>query len=298
MLGSASLPLRSALLISVLFFSFIAAGLAFGWPGERDACAEPPYCFCEAARSGAVAQPANSGSTFGFVAMGIAIALHHGRRRRDPALANASTGMSGDPRYAALYAAVVVYMGPGSFFFHATFTEWGGIADAISMHFFILYVLAYEIGRGWSLGYERFRALYFGLAGFFVLQRLIDVPATQVVFAGLVALTLLLELQLAVPRRRLPGWPALGRRREIHGSRGWLLAALGFFLAALAIWSMSDSGRPWCVPDSLWQGHAAWHLLSALTAGSVYLYFCAERGEIVRDGYQHHDAGQPGRPAR
>jgi hypothetical protein len=281
MFRSMSLPMRSALLTATLFCCMIAAGIAFGWPGERDACAEPPYCFCEAARPGRVAQPANSWSTFAFVAVGIALALHNGRRRRDPATSGSPSAMLSDPRYAAFYAAVIVYMGPGSFFFHGTFTAWGGIADAISMHFFILYVLAYEVGRGWSLDFSRFRAIYLGLAGFFFVQRLIDVPVTQVVFGCLVTITLLLEVQLAIPLRRLPRWLALGRRRDVGGSRVWLLAALGFFLAAILIWRMSDSGRPWCVPDSLWQGHAAWHLLSALTAGSVYLYFCDERASVA-----------------
>jgi len=297
---SLPLPLRSALLTSVLFSGAIAAGITFGWPGEPGSCVEPPYCFCEAPRPGAVAQPANSWSTFGFVAMGIAIAVHNAWRRRGLALsdsdlesdadahrhddddadpdADSPGAMLRDPRYAAVYAAVIVYMGPGSFFFHATFTSWGGIADAVSMHLFILYVIAYEIGRGWSLDFEQFRLLYFGLAALFALQRLVDVPHTQVVFAGLVALALLLEIQLAIPRERLPRWLALGRRCDVSGSRTWLVAAVGLFAVALAIWSMSDSGRPWCVPDSLWQGHAVWHLLSALSAGSAYIYFCAERG--------------------
>ena len=71
------------------------------------------------------------------------------------------------------------------------------------MYFFILYVLAYEIARGWELGFERFRTLFLGLSGLFVLQRLVGVPSTQSVFASLIVLTVL----LSIVAHGITAWP-------------------------------------------------------------------------------------------
>ncbi|MGV0836535.1 hypothetical protein [Mycolicibacterium thermoresistibile] len=53
-----------------------------------------------------------------------------------------------------------------------------------------------------------------------------------------------------------------GRRRR----RVWAGAAAVFALA-LAAYAAGRTGSPLCRPDSLWQFHGAWHLLSAIAAG-------------------------------
>jgi hypothetical protein len=57
----------------------------------------------------------------------------------------------------------------------------------------------------------------------------------------------------------------------------WFWAGLGIFAVAFAIWNVSRTGGAWCSPESLLQGHALWHLLSAVSVGCFYLYFRAER---------------------
>lgn len=56
---------------------------------------------------------------------------------------------------------------------------------------------------------------------------------------------------------------ALARARRRPGSRrriGWALAVLG---VGATIGTLSQGGGPLCDPESLLQGHAAWHVLSA-----------------------------------
>ncbi|TFV60328.1 hypothetical protein E4P42_05130 [Mycobacterium sp. PS03-16] len=49
-------------------------------------------------------------------------------------------------------------------------------------------------------------------------------------------------------------------------SRSPWLAAAGVFALALAAYAVGRTGSPLCRPDSLWQYHGAWHVLSALAA--------------------------------
>ncbi len=46
----------------------------------------------------------------------------------------------------------------------------------------------------------------------------------------------------------------------------WMTAA-GIFALGLAAYVAGRSGSPLCRPDSLWQYHGAWHVLSATAAG-------------------------------
>lgn len=46
----------------------------------------------------------------------------------------------------------------------------------------------------------------------------------------------------------------------------WAVAA-GVFALGLAAYAAGRSGSPLCRPDSLWQYHGAWHVLSAAAAG-------------------------------
>jgi hypothetical protein len=64
-------------------------------------------------------------------------------------------------------------------------------------------------------------------------------------------------------------WRVLAKRR-----RPILAAAV--FGVGLAVWAVSRTGGPLCDPDSLLQGHAAWHVLAA-AAGTIL--FAAEAPE-------------------
>lgn len=60
----------------------------------------------------------------------------------------------------------------------------------------------------------------------------------------------------------------VGLVRSVRGQRRseWIAAA-GVFALGLAAYAAGRSGSPLCRPDSLWQYHGAWHLLSGTAAG-------------------------------
>jgi hypothetical protein len=55
----------------------------------------------------------------------------------------------------------------------------------------------------------------------------------------------------------------VGRAHLAPGHRAGYRAALAAGAAGAACWWLGRSASPTCDPDSLLQGHAAWHLLAA-----------------------------------
>ena len=57
---------------------------------------------------------------------------------------------------------------------------------------------------------------------------------------------------------------------------GWLGLAGGIFLIALLIWQLSHTEGLLCFPESVFQGHAVWHLLCAVSTAAIYVYYQSE----------------------
>ena len=60
--------------------------------------------------------------------------------------------------------------------------------------------------------------------------------------------------------------------RAQQGRLFYFFAAAGTFALAFGIWLL-DILRIVCYPDSLFQGHALWHILDGLAAYFLYLYY-------------------------
>jgi hypothetical protein len=60
-------------------------------------------------------------------------------------------------------------------------------------------------------------------------------------------------------------------------------AAAGVFALGLVAYTAGRSGSPLCRPDSLWQYHGAWHVLSAVAAGWAARALAPDRGEKAHD---------------
>jgi hypothetical protein len=71
--------------------------------------------------------------------------------------------------------------------------------------------------------------------------------------------------RVARARRTRAGTPWVGRTPR---RRAAYRAALAGAAAGAACWWAGRTGSPVCDPDSLWQGHAAWHLLTAAALGA------------------------------
>ncbi len=214
--------------------------------------------FCEAARAGLIRQPANALSNLGFVVAGLAVGWH----ARLPAGRLARSGL------ATTYAVVVVLLGPGSMAMHATQSELGGRLDQLSMYLVACFALAYALMRatGRSTGY--FLTVF---AGLLVLCEVVEqwhadlavVDNTgNLVFGVILVAAISIEVWL-----RRQGDRSLDVR--------WVLGAVGAIGIAFVIWNLSKNGTALCHPHSLLQGHAAWHVLCAVSAWCLYRYWAS-----------------------
>src|SRR6476619_1230518 len=96
-----------------------------GWEGWPRATCLPDHCFCEAIAAGPVAQPANAWSSLAFVIAGFLIAHSPGLAGKGGTL----NRMTSNPAYRQMYGYALVATGLGSYFYHASLTFAGQVAD-------------------------------------------------------------------------------------------------------------------------------------------------------------------------
>lgn len=243
------------------FFVVMALLSQGGYPGPGDLCVRLD-CYCEAARSGLAAQPANAWSNLGFVVVGLIVLRDATRIRPGGSL------MRDDRRFPYLFGAIGVFLGLGSFALHGALRLWGAFLDVESMMTFVAFFLAYDVTRITAGGWRRFLGWFLGV---FALLTALVVAAPQeharTIFGVVVGITLIVEASVSYPRMR-PRWP-----RPIAANRTpWFWVGLAAFATAFAIWLPSRDGGPLCDPNSLLQGHAIWHVLSAVSVWCFYRY--------------------------
>ena len=101
---------------------FLLGALDWIKSSDPDPCVAKDTCYCERVHAGMIKQPSNTWSNLGFVLVGLIMLA---------SLPAVVEGSGRDPMeertfYAILYGCVVIFLGPGSMFFHASLKKWGG----------------------------------------------------------------------------------------------------------------------------------------------------------------------------
>jgi hypothetical protein len=243
-------PVALAALTAAVSLTLLALAVSFGWLGaDVDRGAD----FCEAA-AGRVRQPVNTLSNLGFVVAGLAIAREAWRL----------------PGVGTTYACIVVLLGPASMAMHATESSLGGHLDMLSMYLVASFAVAYAAMRVWRRG-RSFMVVVF--AASVVACLLVEAAGGElpvVMHAGNLAFGALLITARVLERR-------LVARGDSTLDRRWILAAAGSLLLAFAVWNTAKDGSPLCWPGSVYQGHAVWHLLGAVSAYCLFRFYASER---------------------
>ena len=141
------------------------------------------------------------------------------------------------------------------------------------MFLWINFLISYDLASIYDWSNRRFLAFYLVATTVLMLPRILYGPAGVPLFAVVFALWLVIEACVAIRNRRRADRPALPFTRD----RRWLFAYLATSVVAFAIWSVSHAGGVLCDPESLVQGHAAWHVLNAIAFALLYPYLRSER---------------------
>ena len=214
-------------------------------------------------------------SNLAYVLVGFyALALGwHDLRRQPPA--NAGYVIR-TPALSILFGLACCFLGFGSGLFHASLTRLGQQLDVAAMYSPLVVAIAINVGR-WV---PRLNAAG-GRPG---------IPSWPIL-AGLTLVTCLLLYEYKWSMRSsvvLPtlilivaAFAVLDRfQRRSRLSVPLLILSLAALVAARLCWVMDVKGT-FSGPDTWFQGHAVWHLLTALSLATIYLYYRLEAYEIT-----------------
>jgi hypothetical protein len=233
----------------------LLSALGPDWAVYAPATCTATRCFCELPRVGAlIVQPANSWSSYGYALAGfLMIVLSQGAGWKSRFRSEA----------ASWFGVTAIFVGLGSVLLHATLTLWGQFFDVMGMYLVGGFMLVSAIVRWRGLSAQLAVILYLALVGGLLLV-LYQVPdVRRWLFAVVLIAAILIELGFARPRRK-------GVRVSYY------FTGIATKAVAFTIWNLDQHGTL-CAPDSLLQGHAAWHLLGATSLWLTFLYYRSER---------------------
>lgn len=214
--------------------------------GDRPAtCLITPTarCFCEAVGAGLLRQPANALSSLAFCVAAL-VAADRGRRlaRHTPERA-----------LAPIVALTLLALGAGSLAYHAQLTFAGQVLDVQGMYLLGTLLTTGALWRRGTLTAARATLLAVALVVGLLGAQAAFPDARRWLFALVLLPGIALEWRLAPQSRPL----------------GCAVVAL---VIAYAVWLADDRGL-WCEPTSWLQGHAVWHLLTAVSGGLLVPHY-------------------------
>ena len=242
-------------LISMAAIWLLLSALGPDWAVYAPATCTATRCFCEFPRVGAlIVQPANSWSSYGYAFAGfLMIVLSQGADWKSRFRSEA----------AAWFGVTAIFVGLGSVLLHATLTLWGQFFDVMGMYLVGGFMLVSAVVRWRGLSAQVAVVLYLALVGALLLV-LYQVPdVRRWLFAVVLLAAIVVELGFARPRRK-------GVRVSYY------FGGIAAKAVAFTIWNLDQHGTL-CASESLWQGHAAWHLLGATSLWLTFLYYRSER---------------------
>lgn len=228
--------------------------------------------FCEDIRDGFIRQPFNAWSSLAFVLIGLWVAR---RASLDKVVSGHVPPVRRHARYGLIYGTALVLTGIGSWFFHASMTYVGHFVDVTGMYFLGGFLLTYGFSRKLRQSATAFLAVYALVVVPLVFFQWFTPSASRYAFGTLILSALAIEII----------W---------HQSLSSKLFVASLITTGLAfgIWVL-DEKRLLCWPESCIQGHAVWHILTAVSTQLTYLYyrsetksgFKADLGQRLRPGY-------------
>lgn len=201
---------------------------------------------CEVLHAGFLAEPVAAVTSFAIVVAGLVILVSErtlARRRR----ADGTPGTAPNQPSARGYATLVAAVGVGSFVQHGPNPPWADLAHDLPL----LAVLAFVAADAAADLTGRARRWWWWAAPTLAAVPLIVLTPRPADLAQVGVAVVAVALMLRRARIR----PTVRTR---------IAVAIALLAFGGVIGTLSRSGGPLCVPESLWQGHGLWHVLVAV----------------------------------
>ena len=265
--------------------------------------------WCERVSDGAFREPVNTLSNLGFMVAGLFILY----KLTNETSFNEFSGLN---KITILYGVAVVYLGPGSMMMHGTNTEWGGWADNLSMVMYIILPWLYNCYKMSNWGINTLLKVYFSVVIFYAVMRGLFGNGMGIgldlfgVSIGLWVISEFLYKFWTPSMRFLSGFvgflvlmlfgifpnevfgnlgeywwiiffwlPGLLANKKPQGTRTyrWYFAGMIAYMSAFAIWLTGVPDSETCNPDTLFQAHGIWHLLTAVSTIFFFYHYRSEK---------------------
>ena len=301
--------------LAIFFIFYILVG-SNGWgePASWEQGIGEISRWCERVKEGLFHEPINALSNIGFMVAGLFMLWILGR---DQIQRKNASNFHGFNSIALLYASVSIWLGPGSLLMHGTHTAWGAWADNLSMvmyivlpwlinlsqladwtrkQFFIAYsalILTYAISRavfGEGMG------INLDLFGLSIVLWVISETLHRfwspklrwisgfIGFAVAAAFGITPIDMLETPENYwwvvffwVPAFFSRQSAKSQRTYRPWFWLGMASYFLAFLIWETGKPGHPLCDPDSIFQAHAAWHLMTAFSTWCFFLFYRTEK---------------------
>jgi hypothetical protein len=306
-------PFYISLVLSGLFVIsfFVLSALGYIQSIESQGIIGDASRWCERVSGGLFREPVNTLSNLGFMVVGIYI-FYIITTDTNTSANNYFVGLTG---ISILYASAAIFLGPGSMLMHGTNSGWGGWADNLSMIMYILIPWLYNIFRMSNWTVSQFLQIYFSIVVIYAVMRWISgwglginlelfsvsiglwaiseflfkfwSPLFRFLsgFVGFFVLALFGTTPLDVIANFSEYWwvilfwiPGLLSNKKPTTTRTykWYFLGMVAYFSAFIIWSTGVPDHALCRPDSLFQAHGIWHLLSAVATYCFFLHYRSE----------------------
>jgi hypothetical protein len=240
------------------------------WESWRKALGNATH-FCELNRfDQLIVQPSNTWSNLGYIIialMFLSIAKNDHKYEDRHSVNNL---LAKYPGFTCLIGFSTLYMGVGSFMYHATLTFFFQKLDQTGMYFLFIAFLSYTLFKLFPV--IRYRGKTYVSNRFFIVCALI-MQAFFFFFLWKLPINILFPaLTLSF---FLTNFILITKVRNSTSVISLLKASFITLLIAFSIWVL-DITNKLCSPTSIFQGHALWHLLNTASIALAYLYYRSE----------------------
>jgi hypothetical protein len=227
--------------------------------------------FCEVNRfDQLIVQPSNTWSNIGFIISALIILSIAKNDRKYYERSKVNNLLARYPGFSYLSGFSLLYLGLGSFLYHASLTHTFQKLDQTGMYFVLISATAYNMYKLFPK--IRFKKQLYSSHKFIIIKAIVLMLAF---FFYLWKLPINIIFPLMVLTFFLTNFIVQTKLNHSIPIKAFIQTSFITLLLSYTLWIL-DKTSLLCSPTSPFQGHALWHILNSISILLVYLYYRSE----------------------